>query len=633
MTQLPALMVALCALPWLGCGVATAPEGKPTAVVDARETALDAALPPSIPPAPRVPFPAIERYEPWSLDEASVRHVLHVAGRDAQADDRNDGTAVQPLKTIQRAIDLAFKTGAENEGVRILVYPGTYRETLEVVSWQRPAPLLIEGVMAGKAIISGSDIFAGWRPDAQRPDILVHDWPHAFGPEPNPWPGLMPMKDGAAFRREMLFVDGMPYRQVFGREALFRGTYFIDEGSRQVCLMARPEDRIADATVEISLRPGKRYGAQSKLLRIAASANVGIRRLTLEHAATVPFNSGAMQVLGSARILVEDCEMRWNNGAGLGFAPGQGEGNRDIVIRRVKANDNGTTGLEGGFVNGLVEDCQTNGNNWRGAALGATGWAPCGFKLSGIRRLLIRNHVAARNHASGGWFDDHIAHVVLENFQGLNNLRSGLSLEAVDGPVLLVRPMLMGNGTGLNVFDSESIFVDGALILENSSRGIRLAGSTPLTAEALLAFPAGWRRDRLAKRRPPRNITIVRSVVGASGPDADALLVAFGMREDAYVDAAGRPTLQPTLDTLRLAGNTYWLPEGRGTRGFTDAAAQVVDLVAWQALTRQDADAEWSRDRFQEALARAIAETGCAPVGFGVEDTTTGTGQVDALEL
>lgn len=582
---------------------------------------------------PPIPYPEIKRYEPWELNESAVRHTLHVATEHPKANDKNVGTEDKPFKTIQHALKTAFKTGSSDEGVRILIHPGTYRETLDLVSWKRNAPLLIEGTAAGEVIVSGSDVFADWKRDTRNPELFYHDWKQKFGDVANPWPGLMPMKKGESFRREMLFVNQAPYTQAFSVESLKPGTYFVDEALERVYMIPREQDRSGDIKVEISVRPSKAFGDHSKMLRIFTSKNVGIRKLVFEHAATMPFNSAALQVLGSSRILVEDCETRWNNGTGIAFENWKQDRSRDVILRRVKANNNGTMGLGGGFANGLIEDCETNGNNWRGAALGATGWAPCGFKLSGIHQVLIRNHVAMNNHASGGWFDDHISHIVIENFQGINNFRSGISLEAVDGPVLIIDPILMGNSVGFNSFDSQNIFVDGGIILNNESRSVRIAGSTPLSEEALAKFPEGWRRERLSKRKSPLNFTFTRSIIGNTREDIESAIFNFGMREGAFIDSKGNSTLQPTIDTLRLQGNTYWIPKNKGTVGFSDKMGQLIDLTTWQTLTGQDKDARWDHDTIKSALKQAVLKTGQEPTGFGVKDTTQGNSKVDELEL
>ncbi|MCC5847396.1 MAG: right-handed parallel beta-helix repeat-containing protein [Verrucomicrobia bacterium] len=584
---------------------------------------------------PTVSLPEVLQYEPWEFPEARIAHTLVVNATHPDAANENPGTEDRPLANIQAAVERAFRTGEASEGVRILIHPGVYRETVDIVNWNRDAPLLLEGAVGegGEVILSGSDLFTDWAPSEENPEVFEHVWTFKFGPEPNPWPGLMPMKEGTSFRRELLFVEGAPMRQVYQREGLVEGSYLVDEDAERIYFHPPADIDPRTAKLEVSVRPERRFGAHSKLIRVQGSRNIGFRNLALQHAATLSFNSSAMQFLGTENLLVEDCEIRWNNGQGLALVHHQGQVLRNVVLRRVRANHNGTLGMTGGMTNGLIEDCETSHNNWRGAALGATGWAPCGFKFSGIHRVLIRKHVANDNHASGGWFDDHITHVTLENFTAVNNYRSGISIEAVDGPFLVRGAVLKGNSTGINMFDSVNVQIDSSVILNNTSRGIRIAGSVPLSEEALLEFSEGWRRERLSKRRSPRDITVVRSIIGHTDPDDGSHIYDFGMREHAFEGPDGTETLAVTFETLQLAGNTYALPDARGTQGFKDMRNRTISLEAWQALTEQDADARWDADAVALALQRAVEQTGLSPTGFGSRDQTHGTSNVDELEL
>ena len=596
-------------------------------------------LPPPSSPGDALPptlsLPEVLQYEPWEFPEDRIVHTLVVNAGHPGANNENPGTEDRPLAHIPAAVERAFQTGEASEGVRILIHPGVYRETVDIVNWNRDAPLLLEGKKSenGEVILSGSDRFADWAPSEDIPGAFEHPWTLKLGVQPNPWPGLMPLREGAAFRRELLFVEGAPMRQVYRREALEAGTYLVDEDAERVFFHPPAGIHPNRASVEVSVRPEPRFGAHSKLIRVQGSRNLGFRNLVLQHAATLSFNSSAMQFLATRNLLVEDCDIRWNNGQGLTLGHHQNQSPRNVILRRVRANHNGTLGLTGGMHNGLMEDCETSHNNWRGAALGATGWAPCGFKLSGIHRVLIRNHIANDNHASGGWFDDHITHVTLENFTAVNNYRSGISIEAVDGPFLVRGAVLKGNSTGINMFDSVNVQVDRSVLLNNTTRGIRIAGSLPLSEEALLEFPEGWRRERLSKRRSPRDITVTRSTIGYTETDTDAYLYEFGMRDHAFETPDGAPTLAVTFDTLQLAGNTYALPAARRTEGFKDMRNRTISLEAWQALTEQDADARWDADAVAQALETAVKQTGIPPTGFGVRDQTKSTQNVDELEL
>jgi hypothetical protein len=475
-------------------------------------------------------------------------------------------------------------------------------------------PLVLEPETPGTVILSGSDIFADWRRSRQIRNAFEHSWPYKMGWEPNPWPGLMPL-DGEGLRKELLFIDGAPMSQVVRTSDLAPGRYLVDEERARILLVPPAGVNLATAKVEVSVRPIETRGAQSKLLRIFHTDNVILRGLTIEHGSGPAFNSGAVTILGSSNILLEDCVVRLNNGVGLHIEHQGQSRSRNVILRRVQADQNGTLGMTGGFENGLIENSTTNRNNWRGAHWGATGWAPCGFKFSGMDRLVLRDHVASLNHASGAWFDHHNTRILIERLVAINNFRSGISIEADVGPYLIRDSVFMGNGVGVNGFDSSNVTVENSVIAGNLQKQIRIAGSTSLSPEELERFAAGWRRDRQSDRRIPENWILQNNLIASSPQHPNAPLISLEMRESvATID--GRPALQPLLASLQDHGNRYFSPAGAEANLFVDGSLQPVSWDRWQELVQGLDGSTWLDEQPSAELTQVVARLQQPPTGF-----------------
>ena len=562
-----------------------------------------------------------------AIDESAIKATLHVA---ADARPNGDGSQARPFASVQSAVLAAQRL---NQPVRVLIGPGVYRETIDVAGKADVSePLLVlEATQPGSAVVSGSDVFTAWTPLAGKPGQYVHAWPHRFGWEKNPWPGLMPL-DAPGLRRELLFIDGRPLRQVYREADLAPETYWVDEDTSRLVLALTPGSKPA-GPIEVSVRPAKAQGAHSKLLRVFERDNVVVRGLVFRHAATPAFH-GALQVLASANLLVEDVRTEWNNGVGLLLNPHRDVHCTNVTVRRVHMDHNGFMGLSGGFHDGLVEDSSTDHNNWRGVAVGATGWAPCGWKLSHLERVVIRRHRTVGNHASGGWFDDVIHHVRLEDYVALNNLRSGISVEATEGPLVIERAFLAGNSTGLNLFDSRNTALLDSTVADNTESQVRIAGSLPMAPEALARVKPDWRRHRLSKRQTPTNIVLRDNTIAVTRPELwKARLITLGMRDHAFVNAEGAASLQPTIDTWRASGNRYAHPDGPGAARFGDAHNAAIDLASWQSLSGQDADSSFDKEAAASAAAARERAAGVSVKPYTRPEMPAPASAADALEL
>jgi hypothetical protein len=558
---------------------------------------------------------------PWEQRQ-NVDEVLHVSA--ARGDDGSPGTPDQPVRTLQRAVDLAKAHAHDGRGTRVVLAAGTYRETVDIADRAADAPLIIEAEEPGQAIISGSDVFSDWNAHAGRDGVLEAAWPHKMGWVPNPWPGLMELK-GEGLRRELLFIDGHPMRQVADLSELSPGTYLVDEPASRLLLKPPDGVEIAKSQVEVSVRPQKRTGVHSKLLRAAGVKNLTLRGLVFEHAASNPFNDPAVVIRGCQNVLIEHCTMRYNNGVGLGFSAPDGQVTRNVRIVNVKANENGTLGMEGTFHNGVIEKCETSRNNWRGAQWGATGWAPCGFKFAFVDGLVMRDHQAISNHASGAWFDDSNANVLIERLWSINNFRSGISLEANVGRFVIRDSIFTGNSTGVNGFDSGNVTIENCLIAANMSRQIRIAGSSPISEAELKDITPGWRRHRLGGRRPPENWTLRGNVIGVTAEQSKARLIDFWMRGE-WDDPSGKPYFDRTIRSLVDESNTFSHPDEQSGKLFPSADGTGSSRAQWQQMGRTQ-NAVWSAEAIRKALEDAERETGHKPTGFAgghTEDTQLG---------
>lgn len=591
--------------------------------------ALASILMGAIPTLSAKEFGPVEKPNLMEPDEKSIRNTLYVD--QSATGSRASGSQSSPFVSIDEAVQQARRMGVP---VRILIEPGIYRETIDIRSANDGDPLLVlEASDKGEVIVSGSDVFTEWIQDGNNSNLHIHEWTIRRGWEDNPWPGLMPLRE-RGLRHELLFANGQPLRQVYFKEDLETYTYYVDEEQGNILLQLEEGVKPSQFKIEVTVRPLEETGVHSKLLRIFMRDNVVVRGIRFQHGMTRAF-MGAVQILGSQNILFEDIEANWNSGVGILFGPFQGKPSQNVMFRRVEANYNGYMGMSGGIHDGLLEDTETIGNNWRGVAVGATGWAPCGWKFSQLERVIIRRHRAIGNHASGGWLDDEIKHVIIEDFIGMNNLRSGLSVEAVEGPLLVRNAILAGNSAGLNLFDSRNMLVEDSLIIDNTNYQVRLAGSLPLPEEELAKIRPDWRRNRLSKRQIPSDVEFRDTIIGISDREwASAPVFQFGMRDNAFVKPDGELSMDLTLDTIRLSGMTYGHPDGNNARTFPDARNRPVSLGDWQRRTGQDKDARMNFSAMRQ-YRTLVEETSGIPIEPYTEPDTIApvSEQVDELEL
>ena len=117
--------------------------------------------------------------------EPGPTQILYVNNQHPNALDTNPGTDESfPLKTVNKAISLA------TPGTKIIIYPGIYRETIEIenLSGTPDLPIALEAQQTGQAVISGSDVLTGSWVTEGRPGLYSHQWLYDWGLAPYPIP-------------------------------------------------------------------------------------------------------------------------------------------------------------------------------------------------------------------------------------------------------------------------------------------------------------------------------------------------------------------------------------------------------------------------------------------------------------
>ncbi|HEY7909444.1 MAG TPA: right-handed parallel beta-helix repeat-containing protein [Thermomicrobiales bacterium] len=546
--------VTLLSLITAACGANSTPTKTPTVVRQPTGT-------PRFPSPPPVPVPTA------TPSVGVVERVIYVDTQSAQADDANPGTADRPLKTVGKAATIAADKSLGSMNVRVIINPGVYRESvsLKIAGVRANAAIHFQAKENGAATIAGSDVWTGWQKQGAA-NIYTHPWPYTWGLAPYPagWQGnvnLMPI----VRRREMIFINGDPLRQVVSNGELKPGTFYVAEQSSTVTIVPTAGVQIEGAMIEVATRTG--------IFAVDGARNLTVTGLVFMHDNTA-VGGTAVSFTNCTDSVVEDCQFLWNNWAGMTFESTAPQISQTMTARRNIANNNGGIGLAASRVKDvLYEDNNTSYNNWRGAQGDFRLWSNAGMKHLFIHGGVYRRHRAVGNQAPGCWFDTDCADIQIEQAFVCQNDGPGVFIEASQGPTSVTDSTICENQKEAGVYSQggTNVTLEGNILYGNADAQIQaVQGVRPIKN-----WETNAASSLIAEKWTLRQNTIV-------GTDAAPSLADIA-------NSAG------FFKTFVAGGNVWFSPKKSGTF-IVDGKG--TDLKGWQSASHQDADAQFVDPRY-----------------------------------
>jgi hypothetical protein len=382
--------------------------------------------------------------------------------------DTASGSEAAPVRTLARAVEAAPGGGT------VVLRAGSYSENVTVPPGKR---LTIQSYPGEEVWLDGSREVTGWVSDGAgwRVDGWTAQFDHsptytrgaADGRSPG-WGFLDPARPMAA-HPDMVFLDGVPQKQVGSRGAVTPGTFYVDDARDRLHLGTDPaghEVRASTLSVALTIQ-----GARSVV------RGIGIER----YATSVP-EKGALRAL-APDVTVENVVVRDNATQGI-YVGGRDLGVR-TTLRNVTAERNGMLGIESSFSDGLVvAGVRVVGNNTEGF-----NHAPVsgGMKICSARGLTVTDSVFADNLGTGLWFDESVHGVTVARNDVLRNAGHGISYE-ISSQARIAGNLVVGNGlSGLKINNASTIEIWNNTVIGNAGRPLwvvqdsRVAGnrSTP----------------------------------------------------------------------------------------------------------------------------------------------------------
>ncbi len=384
------------------------------------------------------------------VDESKVAKIYYVdpAGADA-ADDDKHGTQDSPFLTLKHAVDTAVHDKDANVGAKVIIAPGTYRESIDIPApahADTDAPLVIEAAERDQTIIDAADT-AGWEAATWKTDgkQWVHPWPSGktvTAPSSNR--ATTERIAASVHRSELVFFNNSTLRQVETPSALVPGTFCLVQktdrkGAAEVRLLP-PEDveDTASGMVSVSERTSN--------LEVSGRRNLVVRGLCFQHASDLAskgeISGRGIEITGSFNVLIEDVLSQWNNGPGLYLSQ-----DTNITLRRVRLIHDGSAGLAASSVkNLLAEDCETSFNDFRGEWTGTYDpQGPAGVVATRVHGSTWRRQRAVANFSRGLCWETDCTDLLVEDAVVRDNLFSGLLIENCVGPSTVRGCLISGN--------------------------------------------------------------------------------------------------------------------------------------------------------------------------------------------
>jgi hypothetical protein len=527
-----------------------------------------------------------------ALGQATVNEGLETASiyvDTAKGSDTNPGTQSQPLKTIGAAATMAETNNHSSIGTKVIINPGTYREsvTLSHNNKDTSLPVTFEAATNGTVIVSGATVYSGWATYSQNHSIYTNGWTNTWGECPQLT--SCPFQQDIMMRQEMVAVNGTALTQVMSLTQMLQGTFFVDQQSAQIYVWPPSGTNMGAATVEAASLPA--------LFTIQHKSNIVVRGLTFQYANSCR-GLAAVQVQGSSsNILFDSDTFQWNNGQGLSIS----NPTTYFTVENSVSVHNGDAGFqESQTKNGLWQSDTTSYNNWRGAQGAYYACNTGGLHAWMVHDDTINNLTVSFNQGYGIHWDTDNANITTTGINATSNMMSGLFVEKDEGPITF---------SGAYVCNQNSAMAVGGLVLRNSE-GVSLTKSVLMNnlpnQITVIGLAGGiqvtnWETG-VTSNLVTQNFTNTSNTIQGNTSSQ-------GLFKDSYLNNSDWTSFQTTL---KSSGNTWWNSQNSTTPFVvpTPKKGNKDSFSGWQGATLQD-----SNSSFKQPSSGVGAACSLTPVG------------------
>jgi hypothetical protein len=460
---------------------------------------------------------------------------------------------------------------AANLGTKVIINPGTYRESISLIATRHDSslPITFQAASSGTVSISGAVENSNWTTFAGNRNIYVAPWLNDWG-YCQADGGNAPYEPKIVLRREMVFVNGTPMTQVLALSSVkYPGTFFVDETANLVYLWPPSGTNMSTADVEVATEP--------TLLSLQAPGHelngIVFRGIVFKDANSC-HGQPAVTVSGNAtNILFDSDTFEWNNGQGLFLD----QSASFLTVQNSIANHNGGAGFDTfQLTNVLWSNDTANYNNWRGALGAYYAWGTGGYHIFSDHNETMTNVTANFNQTHSIHWDTDNANITVNSFFSTRNIIGPL-FEKSEGPLTVTNSHFCNSATaqagyaGFIFRMSKSATLTNNILYNNNLAQILVTGD-----------PGGvvitnWQNGRVYDL-VTSDITLTGNTIVAIGPQ-DTI-------KDGYL---GGTDWTAFVSTYKAGTNNYWnasnespfvVPTPRGGTSNT--------LAQWRSNTTQD---------------------------------------------
>jgi hypothetical protein len=488
--------------------------------------------------------------------------------------DSNPGTESKPLKTIGAAASAAENNNQSSIGTKVIINPGTYREsiTLSKNNKDTTLPITFEAATNGTVIVNGATVYTGWSTYSENKSIYTTSWNNNWGECAQL--SSCPYQQNIMMRQEMVAVNSTAMTQVLSLTQMLAGTFYVDESSDLIYVWPPSGTNMSSATVEAASTP--------TLFTIQNKNDIVVRGLTFQYANSCRGTAAVLVQGSSSNILFDTDTFQWNNAQGIAIENPA----TYFTVKNSTSEHNGDSGFQESQTKyGLWQSDTTSYNNWRGAQAGYYACNVAGLHGWEAHDETINGLTVSFNESYGIHWDTDNVNISTTGINATSNLMSGLFVEKDEGPVTLADAYVCNQNSSMAV---------GGLVLRNSE-GVSLTNSVLMNnlpnQITVIGIKGGidvtnWETGKTTNLFT-QNFTNTSNTIQGNNSSQ-------GLFKDSYLNDSDWTNFQTTLKS----SNNIWWNSQNSTTPFvvpTPKSGSKDDFSSWQGATSQDSSSSFKQ--------------------------------------